>query len=770
MISIDLPLIFSIFEMIVSIVVLTIISLHMLRIKIKRWKIFIFIGCWMCFIAVHIIMDIATMQSYLINHFFINLLLTFLPLFILNLIIATFKENEKKHILENEFYSSIFNMNHIKTLIFDSDTADVIDCNPAACTYYGYPHEEMVKKNITDINVESINNVQDMMKQSFKNGQVHFLGQHKLSSGEIRDVEVSIGPIRIKERYVIYCMIQDISEIQNLKRALEDISYKFQELFNNSKDAIFLSSIDDGILSNFIEVNEVATDMLGYTKDEFLHMRPRDFISDKKLLPPMNDFIKRILKDKSIIIEGTVIAKNGSKLPAEISIHISNFEGQTVLLSFMRNITERKRWEEQLKKLSEALEQSTSSVTIMDLKGNIEYVNSKFTKITGYTFEEVKGHNAKMLMEDNDQGEYCQSISNMISTGEEFKGEYYTRTKSGVNYWASVSTSCIRNEHGKITNFIGIREDITDKKLYENTLRQKNDELNDVISKLKTAQIQIIQQEKLAGIGQLAAGVAHEINNPLGFVISNQDTLRKYFTKIKEVLEVYKQYNYESLNSDKETLKERIKYINELEAHHNIDFIIKDLHDLFKDTSEGFDRINEIVQSLRTFSRIDAVQEYEEYDLNQGIETTLKLANNEIKYYAEVQKDFKDIPLIYASGGEINQVLLNIIVNAVQAIKEKIDNTGGLIKISTFSDEYFVYCVVDDNGSGIPKENFKNLFNPFYTTKPVGEGTGLGLSISYDLIVNKHGGELIVESQNKLWTKITIKLPINKLHNTVSNK
>jgi two-component system, NtrC family, sensor kinase len=769
----DISEFFSDIKVIIGTLTATILGIYMRKNKTKKWSTLIFFACWAGLSLVDRIIEAITAKTklsiteHIFAHEIFQLLLVLLPLvFALKYSIRGFKNDKEQKIKKDELYSSIFNNNHLKTLIVNPDTGDIIDCNPAACKFYGYSHEEIVKKNISDINMESINYIKEKMGQAFNDGQVYFLGKHKLASGEIREVEVFSGPIRIREKTALYSVIQDISGIQKLKRALSDTSIKFDEIFKHSKDAIILSNFENGKLSNFLEFNETAIDLLGYTKSELSIMSYYDIFQDKEV-ELIDENLKKITKQKSVIAERTIIAKDGSKIPVEINGHLSNFGGRTLLLFFIRDIRERKVWEEQLIKLSRALEQSASLSIITDVHGNIQYVNNKFTEVTGYTLEDVRDRNPRIIKGRYHDDKYYKEMWDTILSGKDWKGEFYNKKKSGDNYWAIASVSCIKNEQGIITNFISMQEDITEKKLYEKSLNQKNEELKDVIEKLKAAQVQIVQQEKLVGIGQLAAGVAHEINNPLGFVISNHDMLRKYFTKIKEVLLVYKQYSHEFSALDKKIQQERLNYIRFLEEKHNLYFILRDLEDLFSDSLEGFDRISEIIKSLRIFSRIDQIQEYEDYDLNYGIDTTLVLARNETRYYAVIQKDLKDIPLIYASGGEINQVLLNIIVNAAHAVKEKEPSTGGVIKISTYSDENYAYCVVEDNGNGITEENLKNIFNPFYTTKPVGEGTGLGLSISYDLIVNKHGGELIVESQVQVGTKVTIKLPLSKKHNIV---
>ena len=293
-------------------------------------------------------------------------------------------------------------------------------------------------------------------------------------------------------------------------------------------------------------------------------------------------------------------------------------------------------------------------------------------------------------------------------------------------------------------------------------LTRKNGELELAYNDLRNAQSQVIHQEKMASIGQLAAGVAHEINNPLGFVMSNFESLRKYTTRMVEVLIPLRQFRDESTRLDEKARAARAVALSELEKNQKIDYIIGDVESIFSETLDGLRRVGDIVKALRLFSRVDQQGEREDYDLNEGVHNTLIVARNEIKYIAEVRENLSVVPLISAVGGQINQVLLNLMLNAAYAIKEKTIDGLGVIEVATYFDDTSVYCSVSDNGKGIPEHIKKDIFNPFFTTKPVGEGTGLGLSISYDIIVNKHHGEISLDSVEGLGTKFLIRLPINK--------
>ena len=269
---------------------------------------------------------------------------------------------------------------------------------------------------------------------------------------------------------------------------------------------------------------------------------------------------------------------------------------------------------------------------------------------------------------------------------------------------------------------------------------------------LKVTQGQLIQKEKLAGIGQLAAGVAHEINNPLGFILSNFETLEGYISFIQELMK-----KYDALNLSDDS-------IMDFKNENDYKFIVEDIYEIIEDTSDGLNRVKEIIKSLRSFSRIDAFKEFAKYDLNEGIEETLIIAKNEYKYIAEIEKDFGELPNIEAYAGEVNQVILNILINAVHAIKANKENIDkGLIEIKTkILDDSNVFLSISDNGCGMDNKTQSKIFDPFFTTKGVGIGTGLGLSITYDIIANKHNGTIEVESYKNVGTTIKITLPLKQ--------
>jgi len=307
---------------------------------------------------------------------------------------------------------------------------------------------------------------------------------------------------------------------------------------------------------------------------------------------------------------------------------------------------------------------------------------------------------------------------------------------------------------------IKLEEEILERKQAEEVVKFAYEELEMTNNELKQMQSQLVQNEKLACIGQLAAGVAHEINTPVGFVASNFQTLEGYLKKIRDLLTMHDKFIGQIETLEKKELLNKIDSISQARDAMKIDFILEDLHELFDDSKEGLERITNIVQNLRDFSRIDQPGSLDEYNINDGIEATLAVAKNEIKYDADIKMDLSKVPPVLCHSSQINQVFLNVLVNASQAIKSQEKDDRGTITIRTYATDDDVVCEISDDGPGITPDILSKVFDPFFTTKPVGKGTGLGLSVSYDIIVNKHKGELLADSTVGEGTKFTIKLPV----------
>jgi signal transduction histidine kinase len=277
------------------------------------------------------------------------------------------------------------------------------------------------------------------------------------------------------------------------------------------------------------------------------------------------------------------------------------------------------------------------------------------------------------------------------------------------------------------------------------------EELEQAYSQLKNAQMMIFQQDKMVSIGQLAAGVAHEINNPMGFISSNLGTLNKYVDRLTEFIGANEQALASCCDSPV------MSSLSETRSRLKIDHILVDSRQLIAECRDGADRVRRIVQDLKSFSMVDRAEQIS-INLNAALETTINIAWNEIKYVATLDRDFGEIPFIKCYPQQLSQVFLNLLVNAAQAL----GNSQGSITIRTWNEGDSIFVSVTDSGCGIPENIQHRIFEPFFTTKEVGKGTGLGLSISYD-IIQKHGGTIIVASEIGVGTTFTVRLPLKGL-------
>ncbi len=382
---------------------------------------------------------------------------------------------------------------------------------------------------------------------------------------------------------------------------------------------------------------------------------------------------------------------------------------------------ERKQADNNLRKLTTAVEQSAGLFTITNVKGEIEYVNPKFTKVTGYTLSDCVGKNPNLLKSGKQNADYYKELWSTISSGKEWRGEFLNKTKKGDLYWEFASISPVKDSKNRTTHFVKASEDITENKLAEEELIKYKNNLEELVEErnqeLKKTYDQLTHSTKLSAIGRLSASIAHEFNNPI--------------FGIKYMLELINRNA-----GEKESAEETKKFSGM--------------------AMRECDRMAELIEKLRDFHRPSS-GERAIIDVNKTIDdvillTTKKLQSKHIKLI----KDYSsNLPRITAVPDQIKQVMLNLISNAEQAIT---DENNGRIKIRTDVLNESVYIHVDDNGSGIKPSDIKNVFDPFFSTKAV-KGTGLGLSISYG-IVKDHGGEISVKSNLGEGATFTVMLPV----------
>ncbi len=405
-------------------------------------------------------------------------------------------------------------------------------------------------------------------------------------------------------------------------------------------------------------------------------------------------------------------------------------------------------------------------ICVLDAAYQVVYWNDFFSDRTGLPFAEVQGKNLlelfpqqarylkkkidSVLVLNNASFSYWEHQPHVFPfsssrpiTGEETLMYQNIEFLPGECDDSAVRTVClVVQDVTELASYFQAEQQLSAR------LEQEGAELKVLNEKLSMAQSQLLQSEKMAAIGQLAAGVAHEINNPIGFISSNLQTLQDYATRLLKLTAFYEKIVSKTGNETFLALQrdtyQRLQF----------DFVRTDLPELLTESIDGIDRVAEIVKNLKAFSHVDNAQ-WQPANLVDGLENTLKIAANQLKYHVEIHRDYAaDLPEVYCQPNQINQVLLNLLVNAAQAMDHK-----GHLYLRAWQQDQSVCIEVRDSGPGIAPEHMSRLFEPFFTTKPVGSGTGLGLSLSYS-IVKKHQGDILVQSQPGEGASFVVCLPI----------
>lgn len=392
--------------------------------------------------------------------------------------------------------------------------------------------------------------------------------------------------------------------------------------------------------------------------------------------------------------------------------------------------------------------QPPCGVILLNQQFKLSYINQYAAKAFNVEPKQILGQTLNTIFSTLNQQLLEQAVSNGLPLLINQVAVNQTDTSNAINYNLLLVEI---NNNSTDSKYVGLVQASTHSTCnsapsnFKQALTLLAQELEKELSEESTLiniNRQLIQAEKMASIGQLAAGVAHEINNPLGFVFSNLKSLEEYIESLFKIIDIAATDKSNSL-------------LHNAMQEFEFDYIRADLVSLFEESKDGLQRVKKIITSLKDFSHIDE-EEFAPADILKGIETTLSVAQNEIKYKAEVIRQLSDLPPIDCIASQINQVIMNLVVNAAHAI-----NGFGEIHIRTGLLEEMAWIEIEDNGSGISVENIERIFEPFFTTKPVGTGTGLGLSLSRT-IIEKHHGRLEVESQLDHGSRFRIWLPIKQ--------
>ncbi len=432
------------------------------------------------------------------------------------------------------------------------------------------------------------------------------------------------------------------------------------------------------------------------------------------------------------------------------------------LLAICEDITERKQTEAALRyserHYRRIVETASEGVWMFDADSKTTFANARMAEMLGYNPEQMQGRSLFDFMDEEGRRVY-ESYLQRRRQGLPERHDFRFRRRDGSDLWAIVSATPIFDDEGEFIGVLRMITDISDRKQAEIELRQskfrlkaKNEQLKQALGKLKRTQAQLVQSEKMVSLGQLVAGVAHEINNPTSFIYGNVEHAEHYIQELVELLQLYRQH-YPNPDPEIEGLSEDI----------DLDFLLEDLPKLLGSMKSGADRIHQIVLSLRNFARHDE-SERKPVDLHEGIDSTLTILQHRLKARGteiEVVREYAQLPRLDCYPGQLNQVFMNLLANAIDALE---DRECPQIRIRTECREGDrVVISIGDNGPGMNPEILRRSFDPFFTTKPVGKGTGMGLFVVHQVVVEQHGGRIDCHSQPGEGARFEIEVPIAAL-------
>lgn len=691
------------------------------------------------------------------------------------------REQSEFALMESEVrYNALFASNPMPMLVVDPSDGRVVDANIRAINFYGWNQATLTSMHVQDINVQSPDEIRQTMARAAATEGSHFDFKHRLASGAVRDVEVFTSPLSFKGQTYLVSAIHDVTE----QRTLEAQVHQSQSLMQRFIDQLPGTAFVKDSSLRLLMANRQLGAVLGVAPDSLIGKTAHDIFP-----PEFADFVT--LLDQEVLDAGEhrVFEETFQDRHNETSLFvIDDGAGQRFLAGLSLDITDRFHAKERTAAL---LRINALAVELPEkelLTAGLELAQELTHSSIGFLH---------FVNEDQQTLELVTWTAGALQTCTAAFDAHYPVSQAGIwadslrtrapvvfnDYARHAEKKGLPDGHAALARLIsvpvldgglvrmvmGVGNKATDYQSFdveslqllgndlwrmarrgrlEASLKHRVDALVQANQRLADMQLQLLQSEKMASIGQLASGVAHEINNPIGFVKSNLGSLAGYVDSLLEIVRAYEAV--EQLHGG--AVAPALQAIEQRKKDIDYAYVVEDVKKLIDESVEGVQRVSQIVLDLKNFSRTgDAAAQAA--DLQAGIESTINVVWNQLKYKVDVVRHYVPLPLVMCVASQINQVVMNLLTNAEQAIAGR-----GTITVRTGVASDTVWFEVQDTGCGIAPDLQARIFEPFYTSKPVGQGTGLGLSISFG-IVQRHGGSITVTSAPGAGSTFRVTLP-----------
>ena len=691
------------------------------------------------------------------------------------------KETEKALKQSEERFRTLFNSHSAIQVLLDPDTGKVLDVNQEASDWYGWTVEELRQMYTRDINTLSPEAIIESLQSVGESEQNKFTGCHRRADGSIRDVEIFRNKIKIDGKAVIHVITHDITDRKQTEMALQESEERFRSLFEDHSAVMIVLDPETG---NIVDANQAAANFYGWGVDELRTMNI--FKINNSSHEAVQQEMERWKEMEQRRMSFRHRRADGSIRDVEIYGKKIKIMGRSLVYDIVHDVTLRNRIETVSQMRIRLLEMAKShsakelmQLTIDEVEWLTEssigfgfFVGKDQASITHASFStNTLKHSCKVSAKDvpfslNNAGVWADAVRErrgVIHNDYPLLTHRNGMPEGHVALTRELVVPVIRNQ--KIVAILGVGNKPVDYDEDEIVwVSSLADQAWDIIEnkikddEQKKLQFQLQHSMRMEMIGQLAAGIAHEINNPLNFIILNKYNLQDDFGDLCELVGHYRRI-IDKMEKFPVSAEE-VGRLRQKERELDIDALLKIIPETLEKSQNGVERIKSITHSMRSYSVKNVMEQLSSLNLNNVIHEALVIAKSEYSPIATVVLQLEELPQLLCNPSQINQVVFNLISNSSQAIQSQKRSSPGQIEIKTWATAEQIFCSVTDDGPGISDTIKERIFEPFFTTKEPGKGTGLGLNISYDIIVNKHHGTISVDSPPAGGVMVTFSLPI----------